>query len=145
MVIQYTDVGGSGGISPRILNLDTRWRWVVSSTPRPLHPLGRNLNTHWMGGLMGPKIRSENCGEETHPALPGIEHRSSNQSPITTLTKLFWLLWYYISFAYKDPTGSTWINTDLPTDTTPMPMYNTNRDSIQQRCWTLGFYCNIIR
>jgi hypothetical protein len=29
---------GSGGIAPRILNLGTRWRWVVSFTTRPLSP-----------------------------------------------------------------------------------------------------------
>jgi len=29
---------GSGGISSSILNLDTRWRWVVSFTLRPLYP-----------------------------------------------------------------------------------------------------------
>jgi hypothetical protein len=33
---------GSGGIVPRILDLGTRWRWVVSYTPRPLYPQGKN-------------------------------------------------------------------------------------------------------
>jgi len=28
----------SGGIAPRILNLGTRWSWVVSFMPRPLYP-----------------------------------------------------------------------------------------------------------
>jgi hypothetical protein len=28
---------GSGGIAPRILDLGTRWKWVVSFTPRPLY------------------------------------------------------------------------------------------------------------
>jgi len=45
---------GSGGIAPRILNLDTRWRRVVSFKPRSLyHPgkiprylLGRSLHGH---------------------------------------------------------------------------------------------------
>jgi hypothetical protein len=32
---------GSGGIAPRILNLGTRWRWVVSFTPKPLYPQGK--------------------------------------------------------------------------------------------------------
>jgi hypothetical protein len=30
----------SGGIAPRILSLGTRWRWVVSFTPRPLWATG---------------------------------------------------------------------------------------------------------
>jgi len=34
---------GSGGIALRILGLGTRWRWVVSFTPRPLYSQGKNL------------------------------------------------------------------------------------------------------
>jgi hypothetical protein len=45
---------GSGGIAPRILDLGTRWSWVVSFTPRslypqgkrPWYPLGRSLDGH---------------------------------------------------------------------------------------------------
>jgi hypothetical protein len=43
----------------------TRWRWVVSFTPRPLHPQGKSLryplarvrapDTHWIGGWVGPR------------------------------------------------------------------------------------------
>jgi hypothetical protein len=33
---------GSGGIAPRILDLGTRWRWVVSFTRRPLYPHGNS-------------------------------------------------------------------------------------------------------
>jgi len=33
---------GSGNITPRILELDTRWRWVVSFTPRSLYPQGKS-------------------------------------------------------------------------------------------------------
>jgi hypothetical protein len=48
----HKDVLGSGGMAPRILNLSTKWRWVVSFTPRPLycrgksprHPLDRRLD-----------------------------------------------------------------------------------------------------
>jgi hypothetical protein len=31
---------GSGNIAPRILDLGTRWRWVVSYMSRPLYPQG---------------------------------------------------------------------------------------------------------
>jgi hypothetical protein len=34
----HEDVLERGGIAPRILNLGTRCRWVVSFTPRPLYP-----------------------------------------------------------------------------------------------------------
>jgi hypothetical protein len=33
---------GSGGIAPRILHLGTRWRWVISFSPRPLYPQGKS-------------------------------------------------------------------------------------------------------
>jgi hypothetical protein len=33
---------GSGGRAPRILDLGTRWRWVVSLTPQPLYSQGKS-------------------------------------------------------------------------------------------------------
>jgi len=36
----------SGGIVPRILNLGTRWNWVVNVTPRLLYPRERVTSTH---------------------------------------------------------------------------------------------------
>jgi hypothetical protein len=32
-----------------ILDLGTRWRWVVSFTPRPLYPRGESTGTYWIG------------------------------------------------------------------------------------------------
>jgi len=56
---------GSGGITPHILWLRTRRRWVVSFTPRPLYhqrnspcyPLDRRLG--------GPQSRSGRGGEDS--------------------------------------------------------------------------------
>jgi hypothetical protein len=57
---------GIEGIAPHILDLDTRWRWVVSFTPRerPWYPSDRKLG--------GPENRSGRGGAErnSHP-LPG--------------------------------------------------------------------------
>jgi len=39
---------GSGGTAPRIFNLLTRWRWVVSFTPRLLYAQGQDPDTHWL-------------------------------------------------------------------------------------------------
>jgi hypothetical protein len=39
---RHEDLSGSGGIAPRILNLGTRWRRVVSFTLRPIYPQGRS-------------------------------------------------------------------------------------------------------
>jgi hypothetical protein len=39
-----------------ILNLGTRWGWVVSVTPRPRFTSGeRTPGTHWIGSWMGPR------------------------------------------------------------------------------------------
>jgi hypothetical protein len=43
----------SGGIAPRILNLVTRWRQVVSFTH--FTPSERTPGTHWIGGWVGPR------------------------------------------------------------------------------------------
>jgi hypothetical protein len=49
---------GSGGIAPRILDLGTRWKWVVSFTPRPLYPQGRSPWYPFHRRLGGPQSRS---------------------------------------------------------------------------------------
>jgi hypothetical protein len=38
---------GSGGTVPRFLYLGTRWRWVVSFTPRPIYPLSPQGKGPW--------------------------------------------------------------------------------------------------
>jgi hypothetical protein len=45
---------GSGDIAPPILDLDTRWRWVVRFTPRPIYLRESVTDTHWIGGWVGP-------------------------------------------------------------------------------------------
>jgi hypothetical protein len=37
-----------------IRNIDTRLRWVVSFTARPLYPKGEKTNTDWIRGWVGP-------------------------------------------------------------------------------------------
>ena len=37
-------VRGAWSTAPRILNLGTRWRWVVSFMPRPLYPWRKSLH-----------------------------------------------------------------------------------------------------
>jgi hypothetical protein len=65
---------GSGGIARRILDLDTRWRRVVSFTPRPLHPQG---NSPWYPidrRLSRPQSWFRRGGEEENSQpLPGLE------------------------------------------------------------------------
>jgi len=54
---------GSAGIAALIVNLGTRWRWVVSFTPRPLYlryPLDKRLGRRG-GGLVSCTHISVEC------------------------------------------------------------------------------------
>jgi len=42
-VPRHEDVFWSGGITSHIISFDTRWKWVVNFTPRPLLPSGKEL------------------------------------------------------------------------------------------------------
>jgi hypothetical protein len=65
---------GNGCIAPCILYLGTRWRWVVSFTPRPLYPKGKSLSYPLDRRLGGPQSRSGRGGEEKNSQpLPGLE------------------------------------------------------------------------
>jgi hypothetical protein len=64
----------SGGIAPRILNLGTRWRWVVSFTTRPFYLQGKSPWYPLDRGLGGPQSRSGGGGEEKNSQPPpGID------------------------------------------------------------------------
>jgi hypothetical protein len=55
LATRYEGVLGSGDIAPHILDLGTKWRWVVSFTPPPLYPQGKGPGTHWIGGWVGSR------------------------------------------------------------------------------------------
>jgi hypothetical protein len=65
---------GNRGIASGILNLGTRWRWVVSFKPQPLYPRGKNTRYPFDRRLGGPQSRSGRGREEkqTQPLL-GLE------------------------------------------------------------------------
>jgi hypothetical protein len=63
---------GSGSIAPCNLNLGTRWRWVVSFTPRPLYPWGKSpwypFNCR-LGGLQSRSGRGGENKKKSHHCL----------------------------------------------------------------------------
>jgi hypothetical protein len=62
--------------APLILNLCTRWRWVVSFTPRTFYLWGKNLRYPLSRRQGGPQRRSGLFGEEKNLlSLLGIEAR----------------------------------------------------------------------
>jgi hypothetical protein len=52
---RHEGVWGSKGLTSLIFFRGTRWRSVVNSTPRQLHPLGKSPSRHWIGGWMAPR------------------------------------------------------------------------------------------
>jgi hypothetical protein len=81
----------SGGIIPRVVNVGTRWKWVVSCTPGPLYSPGKGRLYPLDKRLSGTQSRSGRGAEEKKIIslpLPGIEPRSSIPYPVTLLTDL---------------------------------------------------------
>jgi hypothetical protein len=82
----------SGGIAPRILNLDTRWRLEVSFTSRPLYSRRNGPRYPWDRRLGGPQSRSGRGGEEIKSHYgPCREFNPARQarSLVSILTELF--------------------------------------------------------
>jgi hypothetical protein len=64
----------SGGIVPHILDLGTRWRWVVSFMPWPLYPQGKSTWYPLDRRLGGPQSHFGHGAQEKNSQLPlGIE------------------------------------------------------------------------
>jgi hypothetical protein len=79
---RHDGILGSGGIAPNILDLGTRWRWVVSFTLRSLYPQGKIPWCPLDRRLSKPQTRSGRGGEEKNSqSLPGLE--SPTIQPIT--------------------------------------------------------------
>jgi hypothetical protein len=97
---RHGGVLGSGGITPRILDLGTRWRWVVSFTPRLLYPQGKSP---WypLGRRLGG---AQNRWREKFPAPAG--NRSSDH-PARSPALYHWaipapVLEYYPAVTWRD-------------------------------------------
>jgi hypothetical protein len=62
-----------GGVDVQLhsfFDLGTRWRWVVSFTPRPLYPQGKSPSYPLDRSLGGPQSRSGRGGEEKNSQPP---------------------------------------------------------------------------
>jgi hypothetical protein len=90
---RHESVLNSGCIAPRILDLDTKGRWVVSFTPRPLHPQGKSPWYPLDRRLGDPYGRSGHGGEEKNSQpLPGLEHSVIQSVAQSYTTELFRLI-----------------------------------------------------
>jgi hypothetical protein len=71
---------GERTYSSTILELVTKWRWVVSFTPRLLYPRGKSPRYPLVRQLGGPQNRYGRCGEQKRLALAG--NRTSTGQPV---------------------------------------------------------------
>jgi hypothetical protein len=55
-----------------LFDLGTRWRCVVSFTPRPLYSQGTAPGTHWIGGWVSPRAGLDAVVKEKFPVLAEI-------------------------------------------------------------------------
>jgi hypothetical protein len=72
LAVYHEGVCGSGCIGPHFLDLDTSWRWVVSFTPRPLYPLGKNRGTHTIGCWVDLRAGLDDVEKRKFLTLPGL-------------------------------------------------------------------------
>jgi hypothetical protein len=89
----HKGVLGSGGIAPLIFYLGTRWRWVVSFTPRQLYSQGKSPWYPLYRRLDGLPSRSGRGGEEKNSQpLPELELQIIQPVAHTYTTELFRLV-----------------------------------------------------
>jgi hypothetical protein len=70
----------SGGIAHEFFDLDTRRRWVVGFTLRPVYPQGKSPSYPLDGRLGEPPNSSRRGGEEKNSQPPpGIEPQNPNR------------------------------------------------------------------
>lgn len=71
----HEDIRGSGSKAPVFLKLGTRWKCIISFTPRPLYPRVRVPSTHRIGDWIGHRAgldrlqnrtNSDQCLESNH-------------------------------------------------------------------------------
>jgi len=104
---------GSGGIESRILDLSTRWIWVVSFTIRPLYPQGKSSWCPLDKRLGGPQNRRGRGGEEKNSQPPPGLKPPIIQRFITELSRL---LQFKNERSYTStPNTSSWHGAELNT------------------------------
>jgi hypothetical protein len=84
--LRHEDVWRSGSIDPRILDLGTSLRWVISFTPRPFYPKGKIPRYPSNRRLGWPQNRSGRRGDMENLTPTGT--RTPTLRPVTIMTAL---------------------------------------------------------
>jgi hypothetical protein len=88
---------------PRIPILGTRWRWVVSFTPRPFYPRGKSPSFPLDRKLGRPQSRRGRGGEEKKLSSPYRESKPSRQArSLVTILSYPGSLWRLSILERKD-------------------------------------------
>ena len=81
---------GDGGVTPLVLNLVTRWRFMVGLTPWSVYSRGKCPSYPLNCSLGGPQSQSGSFGEETTllplPRLQALPPSCSAHSLVTVVT-----------------------------------------------------------
>jgi hypothetical protein len=72
------------GVDPYFLDLGTRWRSVVSLTPRSLYSGKKSPGTHWIGGWVDPKADMDDMGKRKFCTLSGLELRPLSRPAVAS-------------------------------------------------------------
>jgi hypothetical protein len=100
---RHEGILGSRGIAP-LIHLGTRWKWVVSFTPRPLYRREGAPGTHctlWLGGCVGPravldavvKRKIPSPRRESNPTTPIVQPVAQRY---TDWAITYWIILKYI-------------------------------------------------
>jgi hypothetical protein len=90
--LRHEGVLGSGSIVPRVLDLSTRWKWMVNFTPRPLYPQGKSPWYPLGRRLGGLQSQSERGGERKNSQpLPVLEPPIIQTVAQRYTTEISWL------------------------------------------------------
>jgi hypothetical protein len=105
----------SRGIAPRILDLSTRWEWMVSFTPRPLYSHGKAPSTHWIGSWVSPRAvldvvvrrRIPNPHRKSNPRTP-IVQPVAPPPPKKTMGSIMTICYWKRTLVHWDSTVSVY-------------------------------------
>jgi hypothetical protein len=111
-----------------ILELGTRWRWVVSFAGLPLYPSGRDPSVHWIGGWVGSRAGVVEKRKILHCRESNAGLSSSNPS-------LYWLS--YPNSWFKSEELYKWLSNTNPTSWEIRVCYSMSRN------WVNSFYISL--
>jgi hypothetical protein len=115
----------------RIAGVVVRWRWVVSLTPRPLYPRGKNTLYPLDRRLGGPHSRSRSGSERKIPSpCRELNPNRSARSPVAMPTELFRLPNFVVKKSYLIPSKLViWLSEHWSRNKTEMVAYKFSKCS----------------